>query len=105
MPESRRSPRLSANIPVSLTVAGQDLPVQGRTAIINRHGALVLSRVGYAAETLLKIQNGITGEATACRVVWVSQDDVSKLHKLGIEFVDNAPTFWGTVYEELLARS
>jgi hypothetical protein len=103
MTETRRSPRLIARIPVSLTI-GQDLAVQGTTAVVNRHGALVLSPVGCAAGTLVKIRNEITLQATTCRVVWVGQDDQSDIHKLGVEFVDDAPTFWGSVYEERLAQ-
>jgi hypothetical protein len=102
MTEIRRSLRLIAHIPVRLTV-GQDRAVHGTTAVVNRHGALVLSPVGYAAGTLLKIQNEITLEATACRVVWASQDDQRNTHKLGVEFVDDAPMFWGVVYEKRLA--
>jgi hypothetical protein len=32
-----------------------------------------------------------------------ARDDLRELHKLGVEFVDDAPAFWGAVYEELLA--
>jgi hypothetical protein len=87
---------------VNLTI-GQDLAVRGSTAVVNRHGALVLSPTGCAAGTVLTIQNGITFQATEGRVVWVSKDDLRELHKLGVEFVDDAPAFWGSVYEELLA--
>jgi hypothetical protein len=72
MTEPRRSPRLLARIPVNLTV-GQDPAVQASTAVVNRHGALVLSPAGFAAGTVLTIQNGITFQATEGRVVWVSQ--------------------------------
>jgi uncharacterized protein (DUF1786 family) len=102
MTESRRSLRLIASVPVNLT-AGRNRAVQARTAAVSRHGALVFSPVGYTVGTLLEIQNAVNLVATACRVVWVSRDDLRNIHKLGVEFVDDAPTFWGAAYEERLA--
>ena len=104
MSDPRRSPRIIACIPVLLGVVGQDQMVRGRTAVVNRHGALVLSPVRYAAGTFLTIQNESSLEATVCRVTWLGEDDISEIHKLGVEFVDDdTSTFWGAVYEERLA--
>jgi len=102
MIETRRSIRLLARIPVSLTV-GQDPPVQCRTAAVNRHGALMLSPVRYAEGTILKVRNELNSEAAVCRVTWVGLGDPSDVHKLGVEFVDDAPTFWGDMYDERFA--
>ena len=99
---NRRSPRVLARIPVSLT-AGQVPPVAALTAVINRHGALLLSALPYDVGAVLRLQNELTLTATDCLVVWVGEADPSGGHKLGVEFVNAAPTFWGTVYEDRLA--
>jgi hypothetical protein len=83
---------------VYLTV-GQGPPLPTVTAVINRHGALVLSMLLHDEGTVLRIQNELTSEATDCRVVWV-EVDVSGTYKLGIEFIHNTPAFWGEVYEK-----
>jgi len=77
--------------------------VQGRAAVMSRHGALVLSPVRYPTGTLLKIQNEISLATAVCRVTWVGSDDLGEIHKLGVEFVDDTPTFWGADYEDRLA--
>ena len=101
MIEGRRSTRVLARIPVSL-VTGQDPPADGLTAVVNRHGALVLSPTLYKEGTILRIRNELNSEATHCRVTWVAPTDLSGACKLGLEFLDAAPTFWGNVYGQRL---
>ena len=101
MSDVRRSPRVLARIPVSLIV-GQDPPVPGLTAVVNRHGALILSPVQYEEGTILLVRNEFTSDVNRCRVAGVGPVDPSGAHKLGVEFVDEAPTFWGEMYEALL---
>jgi len=102
MTTNRRSPRVLARIPVTLT-AGQAPPVAALTAVVNRQGALLLSALPYDVGAVLRLQNELTLTATDCRVVWVGEADPSGAHKLGVEFVDADPTFWGTVYEDRVA--
>jgi hypothetical protein len=97
--EGRRSKRVLARIPIRLTV-GQDPPQRGLTAVVNRHGALVLSPIPYEESTIVWIRNELTSETTCCLVVWAGAVDTDGTHKLGVEFVDEAPTFWGSAYEE-----
>jgi hypothetical protein len=100
--EDRRSPRVLARIPVSLT-ASQGSSVNALTAVINRHGALILSAMPYDEGMILTIQNELTMDSTSCRVVWVGDLDPSDAYKIGVEFVDEVPSFWGSVYEERAA--
>jgi len=97
--ESRRSLRVLAGIPVSLQIA-QNPPEHGVTAVVNRHGALLLSPVEYEEGATLAIRNELTGESTNCRVTWIGLTESGTAHKLGIEFIDAAPSFWGKIYED-----
>ena len=98
----RRSPRVLARIPVSL-IASQGSSDNALTAVINRHGALILAAIRYDEGMILTIQNELTMDSTSCRVVWVGDPDPSGVYKIGVEFVDEAPKFWGNVYEERAA--
>ena len=89
---NRRSPRVLARIPISLT-AGHVPPVAALTAVINRHGALLLSALPYDVGAVLRLQNELTLTATDCLVVWVGEADPSGGHKLGVEFVNAAAAF------------
>ena len=70
---------------------------------MNRHGALLLSPIQYEAGTTLWVRNNLSLEATRCRVTWVGPGDPSGVYKVGVEFVDEAPTFWGSVYAEAVS--
>jgi hypothetical protein len=96
---NRRSTRVVAQIPLSFFV-GQGPPQRGVTAVVNQHGALVLSPTTHEAGTTLWVRNELSLNATRCRVVWVGLADPGGLHKLGIEFVDETPMFWGSTSEE-----
>jgi hypothetical protein len=97
---NRRSARVVLRIPISLFV-GQDPPRDGLTAVVNRHGALVLSPTGHEEGTILWVRNEVNQETTRCRVVWVGLADPSGTHKIGIEFIDETQTFWGATYVEV----
>ena len=97
--ETRRSLRVLASIPVSLRL-GENRPEHGVTAVVNRHGALLLSPVEYEEGAILLLRNELTAEATNCRVTWIGSTESGTVHKLGVEFVDAAPTFWGKTYED-----
>ena len=97
----RRSRRVLLRIPVSLLV-GQDPPVPGVTAIVNRHGALASSPIQLEEGTILWIRNELSLEAARCRVVYVGPTGPGDERRLGIDFVDGAPTFWGSAYDDAL---
>jgi hypothetical protein len=99
MIKGRRSVRVLARIPVSLMV-GDDPPEHGVTAVVNRHGALLLSPIRCEEGITLTIRNELSSETTRCRVTWIGSMDASGGHKLGVEFVDEAPRFWGGAYEK-----
>jgi hypothetical protein len=104
MEQHRRSPRVLARIPVKVRV-GEGPPLPALTAVVNRHGALLLSLAFYGEGTVLWLQNEFSDDAAYCSVVWVGPLDPSGAHKLGVEFVDEVPEFWGDVYEKLLASA
>jgi hypothetical protein len=86
---------------VSLT-NGNGPPVFALTAVVNRHGALLLSSRQYQEGSVIVLRNE-RSETVQCRVVWIGEPDASGAHKVGVEFIDDAPTFWGRFYEEQLA--
>jgi hypothetical protein len=82
-----------------------DQPEHGLTAVVNQHGALVLSPIQYQQETILWVRNELNSETARCRVVWVGPADSSGAYKLGIEFIDQASKFWGDLYGEAVSGS
>jgi len=99
--EGRRSRRLPASIPITLKV-GQNPPGHGVTAVVNRHGALVLSPIELRGGTIFEVLNELNSNAVRCRAAWVGEVGLSGRQKVAIEFIDDAPTFWGDSYEEPL---
>jgi len=94
--EGRRSPRIVARIPLDIR------PVQEShtavTAVINLHGALILSPVPWPSGTILEIGNQKTRRSIRARVVWTGPEDGSGSYKLGVEFEDAESGFWGNDY-------
>lgn len=80
-------------------MAGDGPIYNAHTAVVNRHGALILSPINYPSETVIEVQNQNTGESAKFRVVWSGGEDRPGLHKLGIELLDELPEFWGVDYE------
>lgn len=95
--EHRRSPRILATVPLEIHSNGESLEVF--TAVINLHGALILSPVNWSQGTLLHIDSKKTGLQVRGRVVWSGSREVSGFHKLGVEFESAAPEFWAEEYD------
>ena len=95
----RRSQRIAAQVPIA--VAFEGLVVDGRTAVVNRHGALILCSVNCADDDLLDITNSTTHEHVRCRVVWCGSEIVDSERKLGVEMADDRPAFWGIDFSAL----
>jgi hypothetical protein len=98
----RRSERVRIEIEVDLVLPGQP-SIPGIAVVVNDHGALVLSSIQCADGEILTIRNRATGEATPCRVVYVGAPDSGQRQRIGIEFIGDAPGFWGPAYELLIS--
>ncbi len=96
MPETRRSPRVLERVPI--LIAGEGPLYSAHTAVVNRHGALILSPMNYPDESVVEIQNQTTGECAKCRVVWNGGEERPGIYKLGIELIEELPEFWGVDY-------
>lgn len=96
--EERRSPRIIARIP--LGVQPIQYPQTVVTAVVNLHGALILSPVLWPPGTILAIRNEKTKLSTRGRVVWGGPKDDFGSYKLGIEFKMPASRFSGDDYPE-----
>lgn len=94
--EGRRSLRIVARVPLDLR------PVEevstAVTAVINLHGALILSPVQWPSGTALEIRNQKTNRSILARVVWSGPKDGSGSYKLGVEFEESESGFWGDDY-------
>ncbi|MFZ0644727.1 MAG: PilZ domain-containing protein [Candidatus Acidiferrales bacterium] len=95
--EHRRSPRILATVPLVIHSSGESLEVV--TAVINIHGALILSPVNWVEGTILLIDSKKTGLRVRGRVVWSGSKEPTGFHKLGVEFDSAAPDFWGEQYD------
>jgi PilZ domain len=97
MREQRRSRRIVASIPLEILSNGE--PQSALTAVINLHGALILSFVDWPSESNLRIKNPDTGLEVRARVVWSGSRDPNGSFKLGVEFQASSPEFWGERYD------
>jgi hypothetical protein len=94
--EGRRSPRIVVRIPLELRPVQE--PHIAATAVINLHGALILSPVAWPAETILELRNQKNRRSIRARVVWSGPEDDSGSYKLGVEFEAPESGFWGDDY-------
>lgn len=96
--ERRRSRRVAMECP--LTLRWRESVHRGRTAVINDHGALVLSPFAAPKGAVLEIESQ-TGQVARARVVWGWFGDArhDTRFRLGLEFLDAFPAFWGKEYE------
>jgi hypothetical protein len=97
MKQQRRSRRILASVPVEIQLSGE--PHAALTAVINLHGALILSSVHWPSGSELRIKNPGTGLEVRGRVVWSSSPDRSGTYKIGVEIRVSSPGFWGARYE------
>lgn len=82
---------------VPLTLSDGDRTVDARSAVINAHGALILSPIALVPGTAVVLANRRTGASIEGRVVW-EETDPQTAHKLGVEFDRPSPEFWGADY-------
>jgi hypothetical protein len=97
MREQRRSRRILASI--SLEIEWDGAPQPAVTAVINLNGALILSPLNWPTGCELRIKNPNTALQALGRVVWCGNHDLTGWYKLGVEFQDSSPEFWGELYD------
>ena len=97
--DGRQSIRIVAPIPITV-IAEDDPPRPAVTAVVNRHGALVLSPSYYDKGLIVWMRNDVNSATVRCRVVWIGLADAGGAHKLGVEFLDEALTFWDPTYAD-----
>jgi hypothetical protein len=85
---------------VPLVLISDGAPVVGYSAVISRHGAMILSEREWAAESHVEMQNQKTKESVRCRVVWSGGEERPNVYKTGLEFLDDHPRFWGQNYPD-----
>jgi PilZ domain len=96
MTEHRRSRRILASVPLEVEVEGRSHRVL--TAVINLHGAMILSPVKWPSGSELRVENTDTRVNVTARVVWCGDQSPRGSYKIGIEFEAASPEFWGERY-------
>src|ERR1022692_2931296 len=97
--ELRRSPRIVCRFPLVLISDGA--PVVAYSAVISRHGAMILAAESYPKGSHMEMQNQKTKESVPCLVVWSGGEERPGLYKMGLEMLEAHPHFWGHAYPEL----
>ena len=92
--ENRRSPRIVRRVPIQIIVDGQT--VDAVSAVINKHGALIVAPVVYGSGRIVRLANLRTERQIEARVVWGSSA-ADEGCKIGIEFLEELD-FWGDDY-------
>lgn len=110
----RRSPRLVCAVP--LTVLQSASTFDAGSAVISAHGALIISPEPIPEGTLLILLNRRTGARAEAEVAWTGLTPLSRPspsdhdslpcpeYKLGVEFHQPTPEFWGSDYAPLSER-
>jgi hypothetical protein len=84
---------------VSLEILANGEVISVSTAVINRNGALIFSFVDWPQGSELKFRNPENDVEVQGRVVWTGDVAPNGLHKLGVEFAEASPEFWGSHYD------
>ncbi len=92
----RRSPRIVCRVPILCVSDGT--PVAAHTAVISRHGAMILASARWEQDSEIEMQNQKTKETSKCRIVWSGGEDHPGIYKLGIEMLEDHPRFWAEDY-------
>ncbi len=95
--KGRRSVRQRVCVPILLGYEGVWFPAQ--TGVISPNGILILSPQDWPLDTELEIENPRSGASSKCRVAWQGGEERPGLYKLGLEFFEPQPDFWGQDYE------
>jgi len=79
--------------------SADEIPEEAETAVINLHGALIMTLTEWPVGTILKITNQLTHREIGGRVGWSALRIPAGRFKVGIEFVTPVTDFWGTDYD------
>jgi PilZ domain-containing protein len=97
MSEQRRSRRIIARVPIEIQPI--EPSEQAETAVINLHGAMIVTATEWPIGTILKITNQQTNREIGGRVIWIGPQDPAGRFKVGIEFETAVTDFWGAAYD------
>ena len=73
--------------------------------LVNRHGAMILCPVRYPEGSMLEVFTMATRQSARFRVVWSGGEDLPGRYKVGLELLDERPSFWGPEYEKCVAAA
>lgn len=93
--ERRRSQRVIIRVPVTLVASEKDqaFKVEAHTVAVNIHGAMVVCKRTFDAETKLEIVNDRTGERVLARVTRTPRESAEGF-LIPIEFLQASSNFW-----------
>lgn len=72
---------------------GEEFKEEGRTLVVNAHGALLSLAARVVSGQHITIFNKATSKSLDCRIVHLGSPQGGKT-QIGIEFVRPSPTFW-----------
>jgi hypothetical protein len=95
-PGRRRSMRVLLSVPIQTAGKlpdGAEFKEEGRTLVVNAHGALISLAAPVAAGQHISIFNKATSKSLDCRIVYLGTAQGGKT-QMGVEFVRPSPSFW-----------
>lgn len=90
---------------VALRVSCEGRARDAETAVVNRHGALLLAPEAYPEGTILEITNLESGRSASFVVVWTGGPATRRLVRLGVELREGPEDFWGPDYERMASHA
>jgi hypothetical protein len=97
-------PRRSSRVFMRIRVVAEGKNARGRkfkeacnTIVVNAHGGLILLQQEVEMGAMVVLTNPFTWEELESRVVFVG-DDSDKGQRVGLEFLNPAPRFWGVEF-------
>ncbi len=106
--EKRRSDRVLIRVPIEVqgeTVEGQPVKDVGYTAVVNRHGALVMLTARLSPNSQLTLTNKFTQETENFRVIWSGEKPTEGRYEAGIEALNPRDDFWGIRFPPAVRRA
>jgi len=103
MIERRRSTRVSACIPVSVSLqhaTGQRFDASSEATSVSRSGALLRIPFSPILGSRIEVQHSLSRESREFRVVRVSDPKPDGLFELGVEILYPARNFWGIAFPD-----
>lgn len=97
MREHRRSRRILASVPLEILANGETITAS--TGVINLHGAMIFCSTGWMPGDQFQLKNTENGLLVNAHVVWSGEVAKNGVHKLGVEFAEASPEFWGYHYD------